>query len=408
MNTILFHGISPTERDRLFALATTQHLKAGDVLYYEGDPTDRLYLLAEGHCRLTWGTEPRGDAYSGDWLDLTASLGGLPHRVKATAFADCNLLMWSASVLWESPEFAAVARRWLAEQLESTRLALAEVRAPVHYRPDSAELMAGPFAFEQATVIFAFCELAEATIPLPDGLTVLNRPDKRSSPLLLALAQFPNAYPEHTPTARFTYSETTYFIPVRHGMGWGLYTPYIYPSTWEPILLGREIYGFPKTLGQTHFESHAAKLVVEDKPYLDLTWQHSGATEEAQLVGALGAWLGFTGRLTAAMFQAGEVLRKMTRLPAHRRVEIYNHKRIPAADTEHDSPRYAVNQLTRAVFGVLRWYQIAALQNPALQISGGPFADCGLTLREAYRAQLDLRLSTARIERDYQPTKETR
>jgi acetoacetate decarboxylase len=41
------------------------------------------------------------------------------------------------------------------------------------------------------------------------------------------------------------------FVPARFGSGIGLYVPFIYPSAWEPILLGREIYGFPKRLGKT-------------------------------------------------------------------------------------------------------------------------------------------------------------
>ncbi|MCZ7543085.1 MAG: hypothetical protein M5R40_05880 [Anaerolineae bacterium] len=80
---------------------------------------------------------------------------------------------------------------------------------------------------------------------------------------------------------------------------------------------------------------------------------------------------------------------------------MYNHKRIPAAGATHDAPAYAVDCLTRATFGVLRWYQIARMRAPMLEIAGGPFADAGLTLRAAYRTQLDLRLGVGHVVRDY-------
>jgi hypothetical protein len=80
---------------------------------------------------------------------------------------------------------------------------------------------------------------------------------------------------------------------------------------------------------------------------------------------------------------------------------VYNHKQILAVDTEVDTPTYAVDQLTQALFGVLRWYQIARLRAPSLTVPGGPLAGADLRLREAFRTQLDLRLSTGRVVQDY-------
>jgi hypothetical protein len=59
-----------------------------------------------------------------------------------------------------------------------------------------------------------------------------------------------------------------------------------------------------------------------------------------------------------------------------------------------------VDQLTHAVFGVLRWFQVSKLQQPALCITGGPLAAAGVTLLEAYRTVLDLRLSAGEVLRD--------
>jgi len=404
----LFCDLDPDEQSAWQARATTRTLRAGEVLFYEGDPAETLYALAAGEGRSTGGgSAAPGPAWAEGLLDPLASLGGLPHRVKFEAVSDCTLWAWPVADLWQSPALSAAARRVLASALGTVQTRLDELEAPVHFAGETAQLVPGPFMFENVTLIFAFCEgdLDGVRARLREGLSLVRRPGRKRDALLLALARFPDAYPEADPGARFGYTETTVFVPVRYGRGVGLFVPYIYPSTYEPILLGREIYGFPKRLGQTTFGPHEAALSVAGVPQFCVRWSVSEGSDETRLVRALIDWLGIEGRLGALAFQAGEVLRRTMRLPPFRRVGVYNHKRILAPDAAPGSPAYAVDQLTHALFGVLRWYQIARISDPALDVRAGPLAGMHLTLREAYRTQLDLRLSTGRVLRDYRAEK---
>jgi hypothetical protein len=86
-------------------------------------------------------------------------------------------------------------------------------------------------------------------------------------------------------------------------------------------------------------------------------------------------------------------------------VDVFCRKRIPAVNSSVSAPRYDVDQLTHAVFGVLRWHHIAKLTDPRLMAIGGPLVDAHLMLLEAYRTRLDMRLSTSRVEQDYLQTK---
>ncbi|MCZ7543086.1 MAG: acetoacetate decarboxylase family protein [Anaerolineae bacterium] len=302
----------------LRAGAQTRHFAPGDVLFYEGAPADSLFLLTAGRCALSFGREPRGVAGPGDLLDPVATLGGLPHRVKATATEAGAALCWPVDALWQSEAFAAAARRYLADALLSSQTRLDALAAPIHYRPGApAEVTPGPFLFEDVTLIFAFCEadLDVVRACLPDGLSLLRRPVFKGGPVILAVADFPNAHPEADPAARFGYTETTYFVPARFGRHFGLFVPHIYPSTWEPILLGREIYGFPKRLGRTVFGANRASLEVDGSDFFSLTWEGAEAVSERDLVGALMDWVGIERRMASAAFEAGEVLRRAMRLP---------------------------------------------------------------------------------------------
>lgn len=399
----VFDNLPDAERKALFEAAQGKQLAAGDVLFYEGDPADTLYLLQSGCCQMSFGKELRGKIEAGLLIDPIGTLGGLPHTVKVTAVENAQLLCWPMETLLQSANFSAAARRYLAKQLHQSTMKLAQLTAPLHFAHNTAELVPGPFMFEDTSMIFAFCEADPPSIEkcLPESLHLLQRPAKKRAPLLIALADFPHAYPQHTPSARFAYTETTYFIPVRYGTTFGFYVPHIYPSTYEPILLGREIYGFPKRLGETIFGTNEVSLSVDGEKYVHLSWQGAESETETRLVRGLMDWLGLEGRVASAAFQAGEVLRKATRLPAYRRVNVFNHKQILAAESNQDSPLYAVNQLTQAAFGVLRWYHINRLSQPELRLLGGAFSDAHLTLREAFRTKLDMRLSTARVIMDY-------
>lgn len=399
----IFCNLSPDEQAALQKQAEMLSYEAGKVLFYEGDTPTHLYILLDGECTQSFGETSYVNAPQNIPLDPVSTLGGLPHAIKITVTQSCQLLCWSLETLWASSEFNRAARHYLATALNTTQSRLNEVAAPIHYHPNSAALMSGPFIFDDTTLILAFCEADQDQVKacLPDGLSLLQRPAKSQAPIMIGMAKFPQAFYEHSPEKTFTYTETTYFIPVRRRIGWGLYIPHIYPSSWEPILLGREIYGLPKRLGNTHFEDNSIALNVDGEDYLTLEWQNRETASESRLVRGLSDWLGITGRVTEAAFQAGEVLRKMTRLPPSRGVNGYAHRQILAVDSDHENPTYTIDELTRFVFGILRWKQVDLLNNPSLLVLDGPFSDANLRLREAYRTRLDMRLSTGKVEIDY-------
>lgn len=398
----VFMDLSPAEMESFLKLAHLRNLAAGETLFQEGDIPAGLWLLRGGRLMLSRDAQPEGPAQPGTVLDVIVSLGGLPHTRRAIALSDCALLHWPASAL-DFPPFAAAARRYLSGALLQTGERLAALEAPVHYASDGADLSPGPFVFDDVTLVMAFCDAGRDALdlPLPDGIARFRGPGGGRGGVLLALADFPQAYPDHTPQARFAYTETTCFIPVRRGWRLGLYPAYIYPSTWEPILLGREIYGFPKRLGNTVFSEKSVALSVEGTPYAALTWTSETNASEPRLLRAFSDWLGIEGRITETAFRVGDFLLEAMRSRLYRRISVYNHKRIPGAASALARPVYDVDMLTQAIFSVAHWERITRLQDAALTIPDGPLRHAGLRLREAFYTRLDMRLSTGRVIRDY-------
>lgn len=397
-----FSTLSESLREHLQSTAQARHFPAKTVLFYEGESIAELVLVREGTIELTYGRTALGQATAGQILDPIASLGSLPHRMKATALTELNVWAWPLNDLWQIPEFSQAARQYLAQNLLETSQRQQALAAPIQSYDKQAQLQSGPFRFEDVSLIFAFCDANRAELErlLPPPLHLLQRPGRQHGTVLIALADFPLAYAEARPHAPFAYTETTFFIPVRYKHAWGLYTPYIYPSTWEPILLGREFYGFPKQLGHTLFKGKKLSLAVNGEPYLDLTWESSQPSSESRLIQTLSDSLGITGQLTGLMFQAGEILRKGFRLPAHRRVDVYNQRRILALQADSSAPPDDIHQLTRATFGILGWQQILTLHNTHLSIGGEVLGALDLVLRQAYQTKLTMRLGLAQVIQD--------
>ncbi|NDJ77248.1 MAG: hypothetical protein GYB65_13420 [Chloroflexi bacterium] len=399
----VFRDLPADEIAYFRAQANPRQLAAGEVVFYQGDAVAALFVLAAGSCTVERDGVWRVTVSAPALLDPVATCGGLVHGEKVTAAADCELLAWPMELLSQSGNFAAAARRYLAAELQQAQDRLSVLEAPVHYQPTTAQPLPGPFLFNDVTMIFAFCDadLTPLRATLPDGVSLIRRPGRKRDSVLLALADFPNAYPEDDPGARFAYTETTVFVPVRFRRRIGFFVPYIYPSAWEPVVLGREIYGFPKRLGRTNLDLKHAALRVDGAQHLDLRWEGLETTDETRLVRALVDWMGLAGWGAALAFRAGEVLRSAMQLPPHRRVAVYNHKRILAPNATYDNPTYQVDCLTHAIFGVLRWYQVARMDDAQLDIHAGPLRGANMTLREAFRTQLDMRLSAGRVVRDY-------
>jgi len=386
--------------------AETVQLDAGRTLFAEGDPATWLILPQSGQLMLSRDAIPIGLAKKHDLLDLIAVLGGLPHTQRAIAQTNCTVMRWNMAELTQNNAFSDVVRRYLAENLTRIGSRVDELEAPVHYVDESAQPHVGPFVFPNTTMVMALCDanLDFLRPLLPPDLTVFRAAWRKHDSIFIALAQFRDAHPASHPNATFSYTETTVFVPVRYKRQLGFYPAYIYPSAYEPILLGREIYGFPKRLGLTAFTEHdpnQVQFTVDGSTQLALTYRQSESASEPRLIRAMGDWLGVEGRLTETAFRIGDTVLDTMQVGLKRRMGVFNHKRVLSAKAIESNRVYDINQLTQAVFTVEGWHSIEQLTDAQLRIADGPLLRADVQLREAYKTCLDMRLSTGRILKDY-------
>ncbi len=91
----LFEGLSPKERKRIVGALRQKTFKAGDIVFHEGDPGDKLFLVREGLVRIYTGGREKGFetsviliGKSGDVFGELAIVDGKPRSASAKAMED--------------------------------------------------------------------------------------------------------------------------------------------------------------------------------------------------------------------------------------------------------------------------------------------------------------------------------
>lgn len=95
--SFLFRGLDPALLERIARLTQPRRLGAGETLFWEDEPADSLYGMAQGLMRI-WVHGPDGRELTlnlmeaGDFFGEIALLDALPRTASATALADTELL----------------------------------------------------------------------------------------------------------------------------------------------------------------------------------------------------------------------------------------------------------------------------------------------------------------------------
>ena len=83
----LFHGMSSEQATRLAGVCTVREVRAGERLFVQHDPAERLYILLNGQVAISCGTPPAtiGTVRTGETCGEVSLLSARPHSATATA-----------------------------------------------------------------------------------------------------------------------------------------------------------------------------------------------------------------------------------------------------------------------------------------------------------------------------------
>lgn len=260
--------------------ATLEEVRDGAVVLEEGAAVSDLVWLVAGELEEWQQGRLSSIVLAPRPVALRAALDGGRSDASYRAAGDVTV----ARVARE--RLAAVApevQRWLGAELDALRRERAArlVVDDDFFLPEpGARLVPGPYHFGP----FACFQMVVRTDPaalarlVPRGLHLAPGTDGR---YLLAFTAIEGARVEHQDSARYRYHEVTPFVPCLTRLGKpAMFVPELYPDSYMAILLGREIYGFPKRLGRMRVDDAGLDLIVDDRRLLRARW---GAGSELSL-----------------------------------------------------------------------------------------------------------------------------
>ena len=132
----LFAGLDQEATEQLISQMSTTHMERGDILFHEGDPGDRLFVIGEGKVKLG-RTSPDGRENLLAILGPGAMFGELslfdpgPRTATATAVAETQVVAFSSDQLREylqtRPSASVTLLAALARRLRRTNENLADL-----------------------------------------------------------------------------------------------------------------------------------------------------------------------------------------------------------------------------------------------------------------------------------------
>jgi CRP/FNR family transcriptional regulator, cyclic AMP receptor protein len=98
----LFSSISPADRSVIVSPARTKQLSHGEVLYFESDPVDQIFLITSGFVKINMLGQNGSMVIvrlcaSGDLVDVAHPLSGDKHCRRPSALRFCRALVWDAT-----------------------------------------------------------------------------------------------------------------------------------------------------------------------------------------------------------------------------------------------------------------------------------------------------------------------
>jgi CRP-like cAMP-binding protein len=114
-------GIQQRYVDLLRRNADAESYQAGDTIFAEGDPADRMYIVDSGSVALSIGGQAVETVAPGNLFGELAVIDREPRSATATAESDCQLIAIDKRRFWflvqETPFFAEIVMRVMASRI---------------------------------------------------------------------------------------------------------------------------------------------------------------------------------------------------------------------------------------------------------------------------------------------------
>ena len=398
-----FQALDATTKDEFVKDARHLRVPRGTVLTREGERADDVYFLLDGELSVSVKGRQVGLVDAPRTVGLLAVLDGQPRTASLEVFKNAEVIRLSGegfhALLASRLSFSRAVLDALAQETRGAFAQQERDRAAMDdfFESPSAKLVPGPYVAGPVEML-AFVmrdDAARLRALLPPGCAPL--PGLEDT-YLLTVDFFEDVHSKAAAGAgrRFSYREVTPFLPcVGPDLVPGLFCPELYPDNYLAILLGRELYGFPKRLGRIERGAGNVTLSAGHRLILRASWDRARMASPKDLGAHLAKTTGRVKLPDVAARAVGQVFEAFTGPRAQAlwpKVPVLVRKQIPEASSAYES-RLAIDQLVRVPFELEDVGGYAVLARPRVDffadgffLGGQPVAGFRQTLRFTFGA----------------------
>lgn len=406
MNHRFFDALSDQVRARLSAASKELKLPRGFVLTREGERGDDVYFLEAGELAVKRGSRLITMLEGPRFVGLPLALGESSRSASLEVLTDSKLIAFRGEVMRELMNEDLGFARAIANELQS------DLRVAWHQQDQdrqalddffvspSARLVPGPYVAQLDVKTFVLRELpTRLRAHLPPGCSPMPGADDT---WLLLVSDFLDVHSESPAgqNRRFSYREVSPFIPcLGPDLVPSLFCPELYPDNYLAVLLGRELYGFPKRMGRFEVGATHASLAVGNQLALRTSWSRERACSSKELGEHLAS---SGGASTLAARAAGQLMGVLTN-PLGKAlwpdVPVLVRKQIPEASSVYERSLH-IDELVCIPFGLSDVRDFAVLESPEVRFLSDAFPLRGDVI-VGYRQKMSFRFGAGKVLRDY-------
>ncbi|MCC6337663.1 MAG: acetoacetate decarboxylase family protein [Myxococcales bacterium] len=418
-----FQSLDAVTKDELLKDARHLRLTRGTALTREGERADDVFFLLDGELSVSVKGRLVGLLDAPRTVGLLALLDGQPRSASLEVFRAAEVIRLSGdgfrALLASRLSFSRAVLDAVAKETREAYAQQEKDRAAMDdfFESPSAHLVPGPYVAGPVEML-AFVMRDDArrlAALLPPGCAPL--PGLEDT-WLLTVDTFEDVHSraEAGQGRRFSYREVTPFVPcVGPDLVPGLFCPELYPDNYLALVLGRELYGFPKRLGRIERGAGQVTLSAGHRLVLRASWDRARGCRASELGAHLAKTTGRVKLPDLAARAAGRLLEALTTERAQAlwpKVPVLVRKQIPEASSVYER-RLAIDALVRVPFELEEVGGYAVLERPRVDffaldffLGGQPVAGFRQSVRLSFGAGQTLRdyraegaLAPRRLER---------
>jgi CRP-like cAMP-binding protein len=376
----LFCELSEKLQKNILSKATRVNFVTDQIILKEGDPASKFYVLLNGEIRIEAAGKLVGLQKAPKIIGLFSIIDLKSRSATVIARSSCECLQISKEFFdklqAEFSEFSEALLKYILKEVRSSQEQNKRMLKSFEdfFESPNARIYPGPYfcdAFKQYFIVMKEDPKKIAAL-LPPGLKPLPLVSGR---YIAAINFFPGLTIKNKPEKSFSYREFCIFIPcIGPDLKVGFFCPELYPDNYLAIVIGREVYGFPKRHGALLVADDEIDFVLNQNIVFRFLWEKKREVEGSAFIKEIANLLFGNNHFPEGLAKIPAIFLNLCKKDSmlQTKLPVYIRKQIPHATCD-GKRTLEIDKLVRVDFKLYNFKKYSLIDNPQLNFVSKDF-----------------------------------